>query len=98
MCATARPQLAEADTAFQAHPLVNRLNPASKIAQLDQRTALPDQCLHSAKADVQPPRRKSGLVMAQPRIAGCRARHLAPPIPSDSHAATWYAPTLAWRL
>jgi len=25
-CATARPQLAKADTAFQAHPLVNRLN------------------------------------------------------------------------
>ena len=30
-------------------------------AQLDQRTALPDQCLHSAEADVRPPRRKSGL-------------------------------------
>jgi hypothetical protein len=28
-CATARPQLAKADTAFQAHPLVNRLNLAS---------------------------------------------------------------------
>ena len=25
-CATARPQLAKADTAFQAQPLVNRLN------------------------------------------------------------------------
>jgi hypothetical protein len=25
-CATARPQLAKADTAFQTHPLVNRLN------------------------------------------------------------------------
>jgi hypothetical protein len=25
-CATARPQLAKADTAFQAHPLANRLN------------------------------------------------------------------------
>ena len=25
-CATARPQLAKADTALQAHPLVNRLN------------------------------------------------------------------------
>ena len=33
----------------------------SRIAQLDQRTALPDQCLHSAEADVRPPRRKSGL-------------------------------------
>ena len=29
--------------------------------QLDQRTALPDQCLHSAEADVRPPRRKSGF-------------------------------------
>ena len=27
-CATARPQLAKADTAFQAHPLVNRLKVA----------------------------------------------------------------------
>ena len=33
----------------------------SRIAQLDQRTALPDQCLHSAEADVRPPRRKSGF-------------------------------------
>jgi hypothetical protein len=31
----------------------------SRIAQLDQRTALPDQCLLSAEADVRPPRRKS---------------------------------------
>ena len=30
-------------------------------AQLDQRTALPDQCLPSAEADVRPPRRKSGF-------------------------------------
>jgi len=28
MCATARPQLAKADTALRAHPLVNRLNVA----------------------------------------------------------------------
>ena len=28
----------------------------SRIAPLDQRTALPDQCLHSAEADVQPPK------------------------------------------
>ena len=28
----------------------------SRIAQLDQRTALPDQCLHSAEADVRPAR------------------------------------------
>ena len=27
----------------------------SRIAQLDQRTALPEQCLHSAEADVRPP-------------------------------------------
>jgi hypothetical protein len=33
----------------------------SKIAQLDQRIALPDQCLHSAEADARPPRRKSGF-------------------------------------
>ena len=33
----------------------------SRIAQLDQRTALPDQCLHSAEVDVRPPRRKSGF-------------------------------------
>ena len=32
-----------------------------RIAQLDQRTALPDQCLHSAEADVRLPRRKSGF-------------------------------------
>ena len=35
--------------------------PLSRIAQLDQRTALPDQCLHSAGADVRPSRRKSGF-------------------------------------
>ena len=29
----------------------------SRIAQFDQRTALPDQCLHRAEADVRPPRR-----------------------------------------
>ena len=33
--------------------------PLSRIAQLDQRTALPDQCLHLAEADVRPTRRKS---------------------------------------
>ena len=47
----------------------------SRIAQLDQRTALPDQCLHSAEADVRPPRRKSGFdpYLPQPR----------PPPPSE---------------
>src|SRR4029077_17593508 len=33
----------------------------SRIAQVDQRTALSDQCLHSAEADVRPPRMKSGV-------------------------------------
>ena len=33
----------------------------SRIAQPDQRTVLPDQCLHSAEADVGSPRRKSGF-------------------------------------
>ena len=33
----------------------------SRIAQLDQRTAFADQCLHSAEADVPPPRRRSGF-------------------------------------
>ena len=33
----------------------------SRIALLDQRTALPDQCLHLAEADMRPPRRKSGF-------------------------------------
>ena len=42
--------------------VVNRyVGNLSRIAQLDQRTALPDQCLHSAEADVRPPRRKSGV-------------------------------------
>ena len=41
----------------------------SRIAQLDQRTTLPDQCLHSAEANVRPPRRKSEFDpgFAQPR-------------------------------
>ena len=39
----------------------------SRIAPLDQRTALPDQCLHSAEADVRPPRRKSGFDPKQTR-------------------------------
>ena len=41
----------------------------SRIAQLDQRTALADQCLHSAEADVRPPRRKSGFAVEKPQ--GC---------------------------
>src|SRR5713101_2415845 len=48
----------------------------SRIAQLDQRTALPDQCLHSAEADVRPPRRKSGLdpKATSPRLKALRTR------------------------
>src|SRR6478736_3607426 len=45
------------------------------MAQLDQRTALPDQCLHSAEADVRPPRRKSGFDPKRAYsayIGGCR--------------------------
>ena len=44
----------------------------SRIAQLDQRTALPDQCLHSAEADVRPPRRKSGFE-PEPEMSTVRA-------------------------
>ena len=33
----------------------------AEIAPLDQRTALADQCLPSAEADVRPPRRKFGF-------------------------------------
>ena len=48
---------ARAATALTSGPLVL----LSRIAPLDQRTALPDQCLHLAEADVRPPRRKSGF-------------------------------------
>ena len=44
----------------------------SRIAQLDQRTALPDQCLHSAEADVRPPRRKSGFDAVDGSSTGTR--------------------------
>ena len=40
MCATARPQLAKADTAFQAHPLVNRLNGGNAGAISKRRSAV----------------------------------------------------------
>jgi hypothetical protein len=50
------------EKAFELALLLVRLYQSlSRIAQLDQRTALPDQCLHSAEADVWPPRRKSGF-------------------------------------
>ena len=51
----------------------------SRIAQLDQRTALPDQCLHSAEAVVRPPRKKSGLDpnrSSGPICRSCIARQL----------------------
>jgi hypothetical protein len=38
----------------------------SRVAQLDQRTALPDQCLHSAEADVRPPGGESGFDPKRP--------------------------------
>jgi hypothetical protein len=41
----------------------------SRIAQLDQRTALPDQCLHSAEADMRRPRGGSGI---DPEVATTR--------------------------
>ena len=48
-------------TNIAASKSVSRHIALSRIGQLDQRTALPDQCLHSAEADVRPPRRKSGF-------------------------------------
>jgi hypothetical protein len=35
--------------------------PLRALAKSNQRTALPDQCLHSAEADLRPPRRESGF-------------------------------------
>ena len=49
----------------------------SRIAQLDQRTALPDQCLHSAEADVRPSRRKSGFDLLRTLRRGCEVYGLA---------------------
>ena len=48
----------------------------SRVAQLDQRTALPDQCLHSAEADVRPPRRKSGFGRWVQLVAATHSREL----------------------
>ena len=51
----------------------------SRIAQLDQRTALPDQCLHSAEADVRPPKEEvrvwtqTGIHGAWPVSGVCHA-------------------------
>ena len=45
----------------QGGPISPEFGLLNRIAQLDQRTAHPDQCLPSAEADVRPPRRKSGF-------------------------------------
>ena len=52
----------------------------SRIAQLDQRTALADQCLHSAEADMRPPRRKSGVdpTATSARISCCSSAGFSP--------------------
>jgi hypothetical protein len=41
----------------------------ARIAQLDQRTALPDQCLHSAEADVRPQGGSPGLIVSRRRAS-----------------------------
>ena len=46
--------------------------PCCRIAQLDQRTALPDQCLHSAEAEVRPSRRKAEFGRVGMWRGGCR--------------------------
>jgi hypothetical protein len=62
----------------QGGPISPEFGLLSRIAQLDQRTVLPDQCLHSAEADVRPPRRKSGFDRC------CRKRSLRSRANSDS--------------
>jgi uncharacterized protein YbjT (DUF2867 family) len=47
-----------ADACLRNHVHSRGTPKLSRIAQLDQRTSLPDQCLHSAETDVRPPRRK----------------------------------------
>ena len=37
-CATARPQLAKADTAFQAHPLVNQVRPTTSATDHNRKS------------------------------------------------------------
>ena len=51
------------------HALLPRGGNHAKVAQLDQRTALADQCLHSAEADVRLPRRRSGVDKASGLLA-----------------------------
>ena len=53
----------------------------SRIAQLDQRTALADQCLHSAEADVRPQGGSPGLI----RTGHRPARAPTPPPRSPFH-------------
>jgi len=45
----------------------------SRSRRLDQRTALPNQCLHSAEAAMRLPRRKSGLTQFGRRMESRRA-------------------------
>ena len=45
----------------EIHRIVPDGRTLSRIAQLDQRTALPDQYLHSAEADVRPQGGSPGL-------------------------------------
>ena len=59
---------------------VNRLNLACRIALLDQRTALADQCLHSAEADVRPQGGGPGLTDTVEKI------------PCDAHANFYRLP------
>jgi hypothetical protein len=41
----------------------------TRITQLDQRTALPDQCLLSAEADVRPQGGSPGLIVSRRRAS-----------------------------
>jgi hypothetical protein len=52
----------------ECHLADNPIFALSRIAQLDQRTALPDQCLHSAEADVRPQGGSPGLDPQQTNI------------------------------
>ena len=57
-CATARPQLAKADTAFQAHPLVNRLCLAvRRVFEASEEAGRPITCA----GEVRPWRTPSAL-------------------------------------
>ena len=45
----------------RAYLTMDSLPRNAELRSLTKRTALADQCLHSAEADVRPPRRKSGF-------------------------------------